>query len=213
MKKNILVTAFFYVFALQAQVRQNDIIFGGSGNVSFAFKNDESDASTINATILPNLGYMFKEKWSVQTGVGIIYSYNNFINLQNDKRYISHKMFIQSQISFRRFWFMNNKCAFYLEPKWINYIKVRDKQNIDGERQNLLKYQKQFSLQWGLEPGFIFFPIENLSLEFNVGGLAYNLDIEKWEKNTKIKHSINTLVQPIGVSIGVKKYFKRKAKE
>jgi hypothetical protein len=37
MKKNILATAFFYVFALQAQVQQSDFILGGSKMIKDIF--------------------------------------------------------------------------------------------------------------------------------------------------------------------------------
>ncbi len=197
---------------LVAQPPTPSVILGGSGNIGFSLKNDESDAATFTMAFKPNVGFMFNQKWSLHASYGQVYNYLNYINLQDKKRYIYNKMFLQFQLSSRRYFMISEKFGFYIEPQILSYIKVVDKQNIEGVRKNQLKYQKQFSFSFGAEPGLIFFPKEDISIDCGIGGIGYTLDIEKWSVNTKLKHTFSTFIQPVGVSVGVRKYFIPKSK-
>jgi hypothetical protein len=198
MKNYLYILLLFTASSLLAQTpTKHSFILGGNGQLGFSFKNDESDASTFTIALQPNFGYMITEKWSLHGSIGFVYNYINIVNLQDKKRYIYNKMYF----------FISDKFGIYIEPQVIYNVKVTDKQNIDGNRKNQLKYQKQYSVSIGTEPGLIFFPRNDISIDCSIGGIGYSLDVEKWPAHTKLKHSFNTFIQPVGVSIGIRKYF------
>jgi len=214
MKKLLSMALLFLASHVLSQPIVHSWILGGSGNIGFSLRNDDSDAATFSLTAKPTIGYAISNKWSIHGGIGVVYNYINFINLQDKKRYIYNKMYMQIQMSGRNYYMLSERFGFYLEPQVILNIKVADKQNIDGERKNQLKYQKQYAFSLGAEPGFLFFPRDNISIDFSVGGMGYSLEVEKWPSNTKLKHSFSSFINPVSINVGVKKYFyNHKSKE
>jgi hypothetical protein len=171
MKKLLLIAAVSVLgFTANAQTEKGKVVLGGSLFYTSQESNDGySKSSTLS--IIPNAGYFISDNLAIGAGLG--YSFvkynqdlgNNFFSNMREKNVIIKPFARYYKGVNSQFKFFGNLAV----P--ITFGNVKNYQNFGDSY--LLKHTTN---SWGvmLSPGFSYFPMPKLGIEFSVAGITYN---------------------------------------
>lgn len=197
-------------FTARAQTEAGKMVIGGSVMFSSS-KGDQYDQKASALQVVPSIGYFVSKNLAIGTEIGYSYSKNEQRILDIDNNLLNIvKTKNQGAVvrPFSRYYIgVTNQFKFFghLEvPMYFGNLQSA------GNDNNYVKLSTQRTIGIGLSPGFVFFPIPKLGIEFLFNGINYAKNKYKSASDESI--TSNTASFNIGTNflaprIGVQYYF------